>query len=305
MEERIYEVKNKWKKIQSAKRYIKEIEERQLENQEKLEKALEQLRKEDQDVEKLKRASLTSILAHFTHDLEERVMKEEAEAMHVAVYVKQLQAEQESLDYEYQRYLELIQEEEAVTVELQALQVSYLQSHNKEESDHLKKLHEQQEESRMVDKEISEAIAAGMCVLEKLGVARKELGSAQGWGIFDIMGGGVLSTMVKHSHVNEAQRYIADIKNDLLRFKKEVDDIGELDFQDVEMSGGLVMFDYIFDNVFTDFMVQSKINDSLRSVEEMESRLRAIMDHLEALKKENNQTFTSAKEAYEEVLQKI
>ncbi len=46
--------------------------------------------------------------------------------------------------------------------------------------------------------EIQEAIDAADRALEDLERAKKSLGSAKGWGLFDMFAGGFISSMIKH-----------------------------------------------------------------------------------------------------------
>ena len=49
------------------------------------------------------------------------------------------------------------------------------------------------------EKERNEAILAGERALDSLRAARDELNSAGNWGIVDLLGGGLISGLVKHS----------------------------------------------------------------------------------------------------------
>ena len=48
-------------------------------------------------------------------------------------------------------------------------------------------------------REIREAIQAGEAALRSLERAKEKMGSAKNWGIFDMMGGGLLRSLFKHS----------------------------------------------------------------------------------------------------------
>ncbi|MFR5079194.1 MAG: hypothetical protein ACLTDX_14720 [[Clostridium] innocuum] len=62
-----------------------------------LRQAEKQLKKETRDVEKLNTASVASILAFFAKDKEERLVKEEQEALQAALHVRQLQENAKAL----------------------------------------------------------------------------------------------------------------------------------------------------------------------------------------------------------------
>ena len=67
----------------------------------------------------------------------------------------------------------------------------------------------EQEQNRI---EIQEAIDAADRALRSLERARDSLHSAKGWGILDMLGGGLFSTCVKHSNMNEAETALADVQ---------------------------------------------------------------------------------------------
>lgn len=69
--------------------------------------------------------------------------------------------------------------------------------------------------------EIREAIVAGERALNSLYAAQGKLKSAKGWGIFDILGGGLLSDLMKHSRMNDASSYMEAARRDLEKFKRE------------------------------------------------------------------------------------
>ena len=57
----------------------------------------------------------------------------------------------------------------------------------------------------MRTREIQEAIAAADVALDHLERARRSLSSASGWGLFDTLGGGFISGLIKHSKMSDAE----------------------------------------------------------------------------------------------------
>lgn len=130
-------------------------------------------------------------------------------------------------------------------------------------------------------KEIREAIQAGERALTSLGNAKEQLDSARNWGIFDMMGGGFFTSLVKHSKLDNASSYMEMAKADLQRFKKELGDIPDYEELKVDIGSFLSFADFFFDGLVVDYMVQSRINDTrdkvqtaIRKVEEMLTELR-------------------------------
>lgn len=112
-------------------------------------------------------------------------------------------------------------------------------------------------------REIDEAIAAGLDARRELSAALDALGSARSWGQFDIMGGGVIATSIKHGRIDRAQSHIGRAQRHLRRFVRELEDVdiagGGLD---VKIEGFSRFADYFFDGLISDWHVQSRIVDS-------------------------------------------
>ena len=115
----------------------------------------------------------------------------------------------------------------------------------------------------------------------------------------DIAGGGILSTSMKHSAVDKAQKKIALLKINLYKFQKEVQDVQGFQINTVKLSDGTVAMDYLFDNIFTDMFVQSKIRESEKSLQQAKRRIDQIMDSLLQERQHTQQQLEREQAAYE------
>ncbi len=111
-------------------------------------------------------------------------------------------------------------------------------------------------------KEINEAINAADDALYHLNRARKSLNSAGNWGLVDIFGGDLLSGLVKHSKMGNAEREIEEAKLSLQRFSKELRDVSG--YSSIHINDFLTFADFIFDGFLADIIVQSKISEAKR-----------------------------------------
>ena len=131
------------------------------------------------------------------------------------------------------------------------------------------------------EKEKQEVIDAGRNALKSLKAARAELNSARNWGIFDIIGGGIIATFIKHRKIKAANELLNDAMWQLKQFRKELDDIDYVD-EDYTRLGELGMAaDYIFDSLLTDIYVQTKIADMKARVNEAIERVERILDSIQ------------------------
>lgn len=130
------------------------------------------------------------------------------------------------------------------------------------------------------EKEKQEAIDAGNKALRSLRKAQENLGSAKGWGIFDMLGGGFISTMVKHSKVDQAKENMEQARYDLRDFSKELNDVNIACNLNIETGDFLSFADWFFDGLIVDWMMQDRINQASQQVEEAIRRVEDILRQL-------------------------
>lgn len=82
-----------------------------------------------------------------------------------------------------------------------------------------------------LEKEKREAVKAGERALASLKSAKSKLDEAKSWGVVDILGGGIVSSLIKRSKMDDANAYMEQAKRDLARFGKELRDVE--DFKDL------------------------------------------------------------------------
>ena len=112
-------------------------------------------------------------------------------------------------------------------------------------------------------KEIEEAIAACNDALNDLDYAKDYLKSARNWGIWDILGGGFISTFIKRSKMDKARACMENARRSLLHLADELDDIEGMSDLGLDMDDFVSFADYFFDGFLADMMVQSRIADAM------------------------------------------
>ena len=127
---------------------------------------------------------------------------------------------------------------------------------------------------------MKEAIDAGERALTSLRMAQEKLNSAGNWGLFDMFGGGLFSTMIKRSKMDDASKLMETAKSDLKRFQKELKDVNvPLDMR-MEVGSFLSFADFFFDGFVADYLVQSKISDAKEQVSDAIIRVEQILNEL-------------------------
>jgi len=261
---------------------------------------LKELKKEEKDVKKLEGISLSNFINTLLGTKWEKLDKEKQELIAVKLkydavckelndLIKDIHKLQENinklknLEYQYER---LIKQKEEL-----------FYSSDGDVIARLDKLTE--EESALMDrkKELEEAISAGNELLYSLSHVKEKLESAGNWGLWDIAGGDMIATMVKHSKLNEAQNEITDVQRLLRRFHRELEDVEEHIDISINIGSFLTFADFFFDGIFSDLAVQSRIrdaedrvNNAIYKVDNIIGKLNfeknSIISRLEQLKKE-------------------
>lgn len=131
--------------------------------------------------------------------------------------------------------------------------------------------------------EIKEALTAGMTALSTTNSILSSLDSAEGWGTWDLLGGGLITDMVKHSHLDEAQGQIEQLQAELRRFKTELTDVTIQADMQVSIDGFLCFADYFFDGLFADWAVLDKINQSKTQVQNTKSQIESVLSQLNSM----------------------
>ncbi|MCL7455069.1 MAG: hypothetical protein M8467_18690 [Anaerolineae bacterium] len=129
-------------------------------------------------------------------------------------------------------------------------------------------------------RELEEALEAGQQVLQSLREAESQLESAENWGVWDMLGGGLLATAVKRSRMDDARRLIHDVQQQLQRFSRELADVDVAGVAGLEIDGFATFADYVFDGLIIDWVVQSRIQRSLDAVRDMTNRVAQVVEGL-------------------------
>lgn len=258
--------------------------------------------REERDVERLEGGSLTALFYGMTGKKPEKLDKEQREAYEAAVRHDTVLGELETMDYE-------IQQLESRKRSMNELE-NRLESAIRERKEWLKANCPEKAqdildaEARIASlsgqlKEITEALDAGKSAKQTTEAIKKSLKSAEGWGTWDVLGGGLMTTMVKHSHLDEAQNQVNVLQQRLRTFRTELVDVSfDSDIQ-IQIDGFLRFADYFWDGIFSDWMVLGKIHDSQNQVYEVSSKIDQILGKLGTMKNQVEQELGAEKSRLE------
>ena len=227
---------------------------------------------EQRDVERLESLSLTRVLASLTGSRDDRLAREQAEAQaaqyRVAEAEAQLGAVQRDWEVARARLAELATapaDHAAVLAEKER----YLRGTDDPRGRRLLELAEERGRLTGEAHEVAEALVAATAARDALAAVQASLDSASGWSTYDtFFGGGALSSVIKHSRLDEAARQAAHADRALLALRTELADVGGVASTAPQLViDGLTRFvDVWFDNVFTDFAVRGRIKQAQENV---------------------------------------
>lgn len=250
-----------------------------------------QLQKEEKDVKKLEGMSFSNFINTILGTKWEKLDEEKKELLSAKLKydaicdelnelisdiekVKANISKLGNLDYEYKK---LIREKEEL--------LKYVDD---EVAAKLERITEEESLLMHRKKELEEAISAGNELLYSLDRIEKSLKSAGNWGMWDIFGGDMIATMVKHSKLDSAKYEISRAQSLLRKFHRELNDVGG--YIDIQLNIGsfLTFADYFFDGLFSDLAVQSRIRDAENRVMDARYKVNSIVIRLKDELKEVN-----------------
>lgn len=245
----------------------------------------EETYKEQLDVDQLENFSAAKLFYQIMGKLDERLEKEQAELYAAALRYDSARQELHAVEADLaarREELSLLGNCEAEYNRLLEARARELrQDPQSPTARRLLALEERQAQLTARSKELQEAIQAGYDALSDISSIESALSSAEGWGTWDVFGGGLISDMAKYSHLDDAQQQINGLQRSLSRFRTELADVDIRTGIQVEVDSFLRFADYFFDNIFTDWAVLDRIRRTQSQIHEVDGSVRTILYRLE------------------------
>lgn len=241
---------------------------------------------EQADVDRLEGRSLAAFFYNVIGKMDERLDKERQEAYAARVKYDAAARELEGVESDLRRYeVELTslrgcegQYEAALQEKAAAVKAA-----GGADAEEILKLEERSAFLKSQKKELNEAISAGNTAFDTTQAVLESLNSAENWGTWDLLGGGLLADLAKHGHLDEAQSTIETLQSQLRRFKTELADVTiQADIQ-VNVDGFLRFADYFFDGLFVDWAVMDQISQSQSQVQSTKSQIDSVLSRLNSM----------------------
>lgn len=269
-------------------------------------RALERtMQMEQADVDRLEGHSLAAFFYGVIGKMDEKLTQEKREAY--AARVKYDAAARELADLEAE-----LQDREAELRQLSGCEARYQQA-LRDQAETLKaaggavsaellKLEERLVYLESQSRELREAVSAGEAALSTADAILSSLNSAEGWATWDLFGGGLLSDLAKHSHLDEAQQMVERLQVQLRRFKTELADVTIQTELQVRIDGFLRFADYFFDGLFADWAVLKRIEQSLDQVDQTRNQIQLVLSRLDALERATDREHEETKDRLDQLI---
>ena len=247
-------------------------------------------REEQADVEKLEGRSLANYFFQVVGKLDDKITKERQEAYAARVKLDAAERELAAIDGDiqdlYARLSDVRRAQEQYNAAILQKHIDVRDS-NTTEGERLREMDAALASLEAYRKEIREAINAGSGAQATADRILGELESADNWNTWDMFGGGGMIThMAKHSHLDQSQDLTEELQQKLRRFKTELADIQITADSQVNIDGFLRFADYFFDGLFVDWSVGNRIKQSRTSISDTRKQVTRTLDQLNAMEQE-------------------
>jgi hypothetical protein len=280
---RLAEANEKRQRKLKWERRLNEVQKRIRELQQSIPALEIRLERENRDVEQLTKLTLTSLFHTILRSKDEQLELERQQALHAALRMQEAREQLASLERERSeagaalaavRFAE--SEYEALVREKEAKLLAY----STESARQIDALDDADVECGLKLDELREAADAGGNALMLLRKAEASLDKAEGWGTWDMLGGGTISTYMKHGHIDDTRSVVQEAQRKLRLFEKELADLDRRSDIHIEISGSLEFADYFFDGLIADWIVKGRIERSLEQVRTMRHKMDRIVSEL-------------------------
>ena len=261
---------------------------------------LESIKLEEQaDVDRLEGRSLAAFFYNVIGKMDEQLDKERQEAYAARVKYDAAARELEGVEADLRRYeseLSALRGCEHRYDEVLKEKADAIKAAGGSNGEEILKLEERNAFLESQKKELQEAISAGNAALSTTQQVLSSLDSAEGWGTWDLFGGGLVADLAKHSHLDEAQGAIEQLQSQLRRFKTELADVTIQADMQVNVDGFLRFADYFFDGLFADWAVLDRISQSKEQVQNTKQQIETVLFRLNSMQRSAEQEQAQIKE---------
>lgn len=261
---------------------------------------------ENEDVENLEGGSLLGFILRLTGGYEKRLSKEQQEAYAATVKYDTAVSELEAVELDIRHCegeLARIRSREREYEKLLQERKEALAQSDTPAGEEIRRLQDIIASQTARKKELLEAIEAGNRAKGIADQVGEHLSEASSWGTFDLLGGGLLSDLAKHDHIDQAQKLVEALQVQLRRFNTELADVNQrIDATPVVIDSFTKFADFFFDDIFSSISVSKKIDTSIGNLNQTRLQIERMLDRLQPMLAQTELNIKNAQFALENLV---
>ena len=271
-----------------------------------------QLTKEQQDVVKLGRFSFMNKISEWTGKWDEKMEKEIAEVAEAELSYNEAEKNVVDLEAEVGRLKSTMQNPEFAYIDedwedFLKEKAAWIRRYDSVANATLNKIADERVAIRSMLREISEAKEAGISAGHALDLALDKLDSAEGLSMWDtFLGGGMIVSALKYSEIDSSDDYVHRAQRALRHFETELMDVQNVASESFTINNNdiFTFTDIFFDNIFSDWMVHSRITDAKTKLNDVLREVRRVLDQLARKRDEMNHALESLDAQEQEIMER-
>ena len=120
--------------------------------------------------------------------------------------------------------------------------------------------------------QINRALTLTDQLISCLDDAERQLSSARNWGFIDVLGGGLITDLIKHSKLRNAQTTMEHVNAIMQELQQVLGSISIPGDYRMQIGGFATFADFFFDSGIVDIYMTAKIMNSLSEVKKLKDR---------------------------------
>lgn len=132
--------------------------------------------------------------------------------------------------------------------------------------------------------QVNQAINLTNQLIGELDQAERQLSSARNWGFLDVLGGGLITDLIKHSKLNNAKIAMDRVNYLLQELRRVLGGISMAGDYSMNVGGFATFADFFFDSGIVDVYMTAKIMSSLNEVRNLKNRCYELRSRLSNLR---------------------
>ncbi len=132
--------------------------------------------------------------------------------------------------------------------------------------------------------QVNQALNLTNQLIAELDQAERQLSSARNWGFLDVLGGGLITDLIKHSKLNNAKSSMDRVNYLLQELRRALGGISMAGDYSMNVSGFETFADFFFDSGIVDVYMTAKIMSSLNEVRNLKNRCYELRSRLSSIR---------------------